>query len=370
MIAHRHELQRSARRGLTIVELVVAVGLLAVLMISVFAVMRGFIGVWDKSETRRQIVEESSAIGELLANDLVQMDGGGRGDLLAEWVPFDTDGDGATDSIWPRLRLVRHASEAELARLQLRSKQQSQPQGLIEVSWAVVPAYPGKTELDRRSEGLILRGEKIATPRDEAPTPGQELSLFDEHFFSKSGLPTPGVLNEVSGGVLWFGLEFATQTTSLNDGWHFGDQLTDACYSWDAWRKQRPNAQLHFWNEPGAGMPRAKGRAILPRRVKLELEFERPKQAQRRTRLSEFMALGANTMLVDDEKRLPTTAESFVKIDGEWLKLGQPSGRNVSVQRGMRGTRPANHERGARIHFGESYTREVPIRLSQEDWDL
>ena len=373
MIPARLSKSLASQRGLTVVELVVAVGLLALLMVSVFAVMRGFIGVWDKSETRRARVEESSALGEILANDLVQMDGGSRGDLLAEWIAFDTDGDGASDALWPRLRLVRHASEAELARLRFRSKDPNQGQGLIEVVWTVVPAYKGKQELDRRSEGLVMRGERLATPRDDPNAPrvqGKELSYFDERFFSASGEPTPGTLSEVSGGVLWFGLEFATQTTTLRDGWHPGDQLSDSCFSWDAWRKKRPNTLLHVWNEPGAGMPKAKQRALLPRRVKLELEFERPKQAQKRTRLAEFLALGANTMLVDDEKRLPTTSDTFVKIDGEWLKLSAPSGRNVSVQRGMRGTRAANHDRGARIHFGETYRREIPVRLSQEDWDL
>jgi hypothetical protein len=117
-------------------------------------------------------------------------------------------------------------------------------------------------------------------------------------------------------------------------------------------------------------MPKAKKRALLPRRVKLELELERPKDAQRRTRLSEVLELGANTMRVDDETRLPITPGAFVKIDGEWLKLGSVNGRTVGVQRGMRGSRAANHDRGARSHFGETYVREIPIRLSQEDWDL
>ena len=373
MILARDRRSRAAKRGLTIIELVVAVGLLALLMASVFAVMRGFIGVWDKSESRRARVEESSAIGELLARDLAAVDGGGRGDFLAEWVLFDTNADDAVDTLWPRLRFVRHASAAELARLQARSTEKLPDQGLLEIVWVVVPAYKGKKEIDRWSEGLLLRGEHIAQARDEAnavPSANRDLSFFDTRFFSKSGEPTPGVLNEVTGGLLWFGFEFATQTTSLGEGWHLGDQLSDAATSWDAWRKARPNATVHTWNEPGAGMPKAKKRALLPRRVRLELEFERPREAQRRTRLAEVLPLGANTMLVDDEKRLPTTAGAFVKIDGEWMKLSSVTGRSVGVQRGMRGTRAANHERGARVHFGETYLREIPIRLSQEDWDL
>ncbi len=372
MIRTSESTEHNSRRGLTVVELVIAVGLLALLMISVFGVLRGFIDVWDKSETKRSRVEEASAIGEMLANDLVQLDGGGRGDLVAEWIPFDGDADGATDSWWPRLLLVRHASQAEITRLQARSTEKVPGQGLLEVAWSVVPAYKGKEQPDRRSEGLVMRSERIATARDPGalPDPTAELSYFDPRFFSKAGEAPAGALNEVSGGVLWFGLEFATQTTLLKDGWKAGTELSNSCFSWDAWRKERPNKLVHAWNEAGAGMPKAKNRALLPRRVKLELEFERPKEASRRTRLTEFLALGATTMRVEDEQRLPKTAESFVKIDGEWLKLGAVSGRTVSIQRAMRGTRAANHDIGARIHFGETYRREVPIRLSQEDWDL
>jgi len=185
-----------------------------------------------------------------------------------------------------------------------------------------------------------------------------------------NGQPVPGTLDEVTSGILWFGLQFATQTTSLEGGWKLGDRLANAASSWDAWRKQRPDAGLHVWNEPGAGMPKAKSRALLPRRIRLELEFERPREAQRRTRLSEILPLEGNTMLVEDPDRLPKSSGAFVKLDGEWLRLGGNSGRTVSVQRGMRGTQAANHERGTRLHFGESYVREIPIRLSQEDWDL
>jgi hypothetical protein len=355
---------------LTVIELVIAMGLLALLRVSVFGVMRGFIDVWNKSEVRRARVEESSSVAELLANDLVQLDGGPRGDLVAQWVAFDTDGDGATDSFWPRLLMVRHASEAELSRVKSRSSEPTPDQGLLEVAWVVVPAFKGKTEVDRRSEGLVLRGERIVPPQQAQELPGADLSYFDKRFFAQSGMPVPGALDELTSGILWFGLEFATQTTILNDGWKLGDRLANSASSWDAWRKARPDVALHAWNEAGAGMPKAKQRALLPRRVRLELEFERPREALRRTRLSEVLLMEGTTMLVDDPQRLPQTANAFVKLDGEWLRIGSSNGRTVSVQRGMRGTKASNHQIGARVHYGETYVREIPIRLSQEDWDL
>ena len=112
-----HRAARS-RRGLTLVELVLSAGLLAILLAAVFQLVRQFMGVWEKSEVRRMQVEEATGVSELLAADLVALEPGPRGDLLAEWVFFDHDLNGTAETKWPRVRMVRHASPAELARLQ------------------------------------------------------------------------------------------------------------------------------------------------------------------------------------------------------------------------------------------------------------
>jgi hypothetical protein len=233
----------------------------------------------------------------------------------------------------------------------------------------VVPAYRGKQEPDRRAEGLILRGERIVDTRTAAG-PQASVSFFDPRFFTRGGEPTPGVLNEVSGGLLWMGLEFATQTTYLHEGWKLGSGLEHAATSWDGWNRGRPDAKRHFWNEPGTGMPRAKDRVLLPRRVRLELEFERPRDIKRRTRIVEALVPTDASLRVDDGDRLPKELGTFVRIDAEWMKLTGKTGDHAAVQRAQRGTQAVAHDVGALVHYGDTFVREVPINVTQEDWNL
>jgi hypothetical protein len=369
---------RSRSGGLTLVELVLAIGLLSILMVAIFNLLDGFLSLWERSETRRQLVEESSGVLELIAADLASLEGGPRGDLLAEWVSFDTDGDGLREKAWPRLRLVRHASPAEIARLQAGAAEKDPGEGLLEVVWAVLPARRSASEPDLRAEGILWRGEQLfrgTRDKDEAP------SFFDERFTSASGQLPPGAVNEVTHGVLWLGVRFAGQTTILGDirapadgksgegGWALGHALTDSSASWDAWSRGRPDAERHHWNQPPAGMPAPRGRPVLPRRVRLELELERERDLKRRTRLERVLNATDSAIEVGDGTRLPPKG-GHVLIDAEWMEVVSISGNRAVVRRAARGTRAAIHEAGAVAHYGQSLLREVPIAMQQEDWHL
>jgi hypothetical protein len=340
-------------------------GLLALLMVSVFDLMRSFLSLWDRSETRRALVEQASGVAELMARDLAALENGSRGDLIGEWAFFDADGDGTGETMWPRLRLVRHASPGELARLQAGREVRREDEGLIEVCWQVIPAQRGKAQADLRAEGLILRGERVIDRRAT-----EAVSFFDERFFGSGGVAPPGVLEEVSGDLLWMGLSFATQTSLISESWSLGDGLADVATSWDAWNKGRPDATRHGWNEPGAGMPSSRGRALLPRRVRLELELERERDRKRRTRLASAVSVADTSLSVADGDRLPQVIGAFIKIEAEWMRITSLSPARVGVVRGERGTRAGGHEQGALIHHGETFVREVPIRGYQDDWDL
>jgi hypothetical protein len=372
-------LRAASNTGLTLVELVLAIGLLSILMVAIFNLLDGFLSLWEKSETRRQLVEESSGVLELAAADLTSLEGGPRGDLLAEWVSFDTDGDGLREKTWPRLRLVRHASPAEIARLQAGAAEKDPGEGLLEVVWAVLPARRSAGTPDLRAEGILWRGEQLfrgTRDKDEAP------SFFDERFTSASGQLPPGAVNEVTHGVLWLGVRFAGQTTILGDlsvgpvgrgggegGWTLGHALTDSSASWDAWSRGRPDAERHHWNQPPAGMPAPRGRPVLPRRVRLELELERERDLKRRTRLERVLNATDSAIEVGDGTRLPPKG-GHVLIDAEWMEVVSISGNRAVVRRAARGTRAAIHEARALVHYGQSLLREVPIAMQQEDWNL
>lgn len=354
------------RRGLTLVELLLSAGLLALLVAAVFVLLRQFMTVWDKSEVRRMQVEEASGVAELCAADLAALEPGPRGDFLAEWAFFDHDGDGVAETKWPRVRLVRHASVAELARLQAGENRADRiaGEGLIEVIWAVLPLEPGTRDVSKRALGALWRGERIY-----GPARGADVSFFDEKYLSAGGVPRPTSAQEVSGGVLWIGMQFATQTSLLREGWKLGRSPADSVACWDAWQRGRANAQRHIWNDPSDFLPKAGDTPLLPRRVRLEFEFEHPADLKRRTRMSMYLAQQDGAFEVDDPAKLPDPG-GHVLVDSEWMRVESVMGRWVNVRRGERGTAPTAHENGSVIHYGRTLVRDVPIAVHREDWDL
>jgi hypothetical protein len=363
------------RAGLTLVELLLALGLFSLLSLAVFQLFDRSLTLWDKGEVQRGLLEQASTVGELLADDLRAVEGGARGDLLIEWVGFDTDGDGLRDARWPRIRLVRRASAAELARLAAGraagEQDDPQPEGvaveeisldseLVEVLWCVSPA--STKDADARAEGVLWRGER----RLAAPGP----SLFEPRLLPPSGVPPPGVAEEVASGLLWLQPLCAAQTSVVHDGWRLGGELACAASSWDARGLARPDPDVDAWNEAHPGMPRAEERALLPRRVRLVIEVERAEDRRRRTRLASFVTPQESVLQVEDGRRVPREPGSFVLLGAEWMEVVSAGGDRVQVRRGARGTAPRRHAAGTMLHHGQRLVREVGIAMHREDWDL
>lgn len=285
--------------GLTLVELVLALGLLALLMLAVFQLFDRSLAVWRMGETRRALLEVASTVNLELGRDLRGIESGPRGDFVFEWVSFDTDGDGGRETKWPRLRLVRQASAAEVARLQREERIALEPRSaapsdeperferasaaLVEVVWMVAPA--SLRDKDARAEGRLWRGERLVSDATSK-------SFFDADFFGTSNLPPAGATDEVTGGCLWMNLSFAAQTSVVHDGWRRANDLAGAAATWDAWGRNRPDPGVHPWNERHVGMPAARaGRARVrtPRRphpshAPLGQRRRRGKRAARRRR--------------------------------------------------------------------------------------
>lgn len=374
----------SNQRGMTMLEVLVASVLAAILMAAVFRTLDVTLDLWARGEVRRAVVEQTSATGELLARDLSALHNGQQGDLLVDWVPFDPDGDGIDDRFWPRLRFVRQAGAAEVARLRLAGLTPEEllaldneglraedvedvleldlpdDTGLIEVVWAVLPAA---SKGEGRFEGVLWRGERLVGGHASE-------SFLRDDFFDAAGRPPYDVIHEVTGGLLWIGLQFATQTSLLKEEWRIGPRLRDTSASWDAWNRERPDADLHPWNQPGAGMPEVDGQPLLPRRVRVELEFERPLDRKRRTTLVEPIEPSLQRFEVENGDRLPREEGAHVLIGGEWMVLKGVDGDTIRVERGARGTQPSHHSAGLMVHHGSRLVTEIPVPLYNDDWNL
>lgn len=354
--------------GFTIVELLLATGLFTILIVALLRLIDTSLTIWGRTDENRELAEMGGATLELLAADLHALEGGRRGDLLADWRLFDLDRDGIDGAPAQRLRLVRHMGAAGLQRLAQASPGTSFEtfeRGLVEVGWALLPGT--SDDPDARPLGTLVRGERLVGDDDT-------LSFFDPGFFGPSGKPVPGSLYEITGGVLWFELWFATQTTLLHDaagnrGWELGDELEHCASSWDAWKRARPNAEVTFLNQPAAGMPTAKDVPLLPRRVRIQLELERPRDLRFRTRIATAVGVEDATILVKDARRIPAE-NAMLLVDDEWLRVLSVNGDRLTVERGRRGTRPAAHAAETLVHHGWRVVREIPIDMTREDWDL
>jgi hypothetical protein len=299
-----------------------------------------------------------------MGEDLRGLEPGTRGDLVLEWVRFDTDGDNLRETLWPRLRLVRQASAAEVQRARRAAPAPGAAPpapGNLEVVWMVAPA--SLTQADARAEGVVWRGERVAD--DPAGK-----SFFAPDFFGASNRPPAGATDEVSGGLLWMQVLCAGQTSIVNDGWRIGSTLDAAATSWDARGAGRPDADEHPWNQAHPGFPAWRSRAILPRRVRIELEFERPADRARRTRLLGPIDNQEAVLVVDDPRRLPDEPGAHVRIGAEWMRVRSIDGARVGVQRAQRGSAAAPHEAGALVHWGLGLAREVVVATYREDWNL
>jgi prepilin-type N-terminal cleavage/methylation domain-containing protein len=370
----RRAVRGAPRSGLTMIELLCALAILAVLMLLVFQLVDRTLDVWRKSETRRSLLEQAAGVADLFAHDLRGLENGAQGDLLLEWARFDTDGDGVAESKWPRLRLVRQASAAEVARLTEELQRASGPgaatpaadvrvlratPGLVEVLWLVAPA--SLVDPDARAEGLLWRGERLVDDPSSK-------SFFAADFLGSSGRPPAGATEELAGGLLWMQVLLAAQTSVVHEQWRLGSEPADATAAWDAWGRERPDAAAVGWNQQHPGIVLARGRPALPRRVRLELEFERAQDRTRRTRLADLVEPTDVRLRVDDGLRLPEPG-AFVLVEAEWMQLVSVDGDSAAVTRGARGTTPRTHTPGALIHWGAALTRELVVLTAREDWN-
>jgi prepilin-type N-terminal cleavage/methylation domain-containing protein len=351
--------------GFTLVELLLALSLLSILMIALVNLIDTSMRIWSRTEAQRDLSETSAAVAELLARDLAGLEAGPRGDLLCDWWTFDIDGDQTPGVPFARLRLVKRPSRAELER-----SFPGADSDLVEVVWALLPNPAGTASAPRTGAaasapadiGLLVRGERLVGDDDR-------VSFFDDRFFNAGGKPPGGATQLVTGGLLWFELDFASQTSCVNDGWTVGEKAEDAATSWDAWARGRPDRARSMFNAPAAALPSPDAEPILPRRVQIRMEIERIDDLKRRARLSEPLETEATTLVVDDAMRAPRPG-AMILVDEEWMEVQSIAGARLSVHRGARGTPARQHGAGTVIHHGWAMMREVLVPLYRDDWDL
>jgi hypothetical protein len=350
------------RSGLTLLELVLAAGLASLLLVALVGLFDASLRMLARTERGRDLSDASSALFELLERDLASPCTDSRGDLLLDWIALDVDGDGIAHLPVQRLRLVRRAGAAESGRL---FPGEPPRERLIEVAWAALPAS-GESANDA---GALVLQRGVRALGDGATT-----SLFDARFFDARGRPAPGALAELTGGVLWWEVELATDAGAFRDAGTFRDAGVGR-RAWDARGLGRPDDELGA----NAGVARGAGPAgasalasarvapHLPGWASVALELEPPSDLRRRTRLAAAVDAAETRFPVESAALLPAPG-ALALVGEEWVTVLSVEDGACVVRRGERGTLPHAHVAGQLVHWGERAVRELPIAVGGAEW--
>lgn len=240
--------------------------------------------------------------------------------------------------------------------------------GLMEVFWTAL-ATPGEDPAIL----TLYRGYRspIGGEGSFMPTrPGDDPGATEPERGPKHRKEVLKVTKPVLGGVLYFGVDFWDRHTT----------------TWDDAVKPGSGGPLRVWDSTRGILPKgtgfegfflAKERVIgedgpaqdptddvFPRRVRVTLVVEQLGRAARTGVLAESVTTEARSIAVTDPSFIPPTegTQRFVKIGAEWIRFEAVDGsRLTGCTRGVRGTVPAAHEIGVRVHHGRTVVREYEI---------
>jgi len=362
---------RRAVSGFTLVELLLALALFSLLVLAVVRLLDASLRVLGEGEVQRDHLGLELVASEWLVRDLDNLVGGSDADFLVDWWAFDADADGIASRPWPRLRLVRRAAPRDLVRLGQRNVStdavaselgvgaRAEADALVEVVWLALPAVREGQE-GPRGDGVLLRGERIVDGSTKD-------SFFDAGFFDPRGFPPGWAVSEVARGLLWFDVRLADETSLLDRGWELGSEPGKTAAAWDARGEGRPDTERHVFNAMLPAPPWDGSTLRLPRRIRVELEFERPSDRLRKPALAAEVDAESTAFVLDAAARLPDPG-GLLLIGDEWVEHLSTRGNTIAVRRAQRGTRAVVHRPGVRVQWGRGFFRELAPILYREDW--
>lgn len=361
-------------RGFTLIEVLAATALFAVLGTMLFQIVRGAMDVWSSGERSRELHDRASGALDALAADLRALwpglPGAAEQDsrLLCTWRQEKAQ-DGTVYSV-PVLRFarvcheartsfaLRHAGDvvgAEVAaeRLTGQDPRRLLPTGGLAESLYTLAVLPGQ-----RVPSLVRR---FRTPI------GGEGSLLEPELPEMRERMLQGA-TVLADQVLYFGIDFWAPGTT-----HW-DQAPDAMGRssrpmWDSTRGLIPSDDPGFPFGRGPESLLDGSDDMFPVRVRLTLVLDEAAGPAAGGTLAE--PVGPETQRIE----LASTgflreqaAPDAVLVDGEWMRVTGMDGRALRVERGIRGTQAVGHQDGARVRAGTTFERVLELPAARESW--
>ncbi|MEM7165479.1 MAG: hypothetical protein AAF581_08445 [Planctomycetota bacterium] len=354
---------------MTLIELLVATGIFLFLGSALIMFLNVGINMWRVGEIRREAYERAQAIVDTIASDLTSTfpdpSQGTKGQVDVVLLS-DHDANGRQ-----RLRFVRtlagemrhpvtqHAGSLTGAYFdydydadaeQLEMGMLRAPGGLQEIAYIMDP----RPELD-----LLYRAARSPIGGPSTLFDNDKLYRWDD--LDAAPLGPGSLLRPLADGVLHLEFRFWGQDTETWMPLEEQPDVTPAERDWDSTggilgpmdgdvRGDFDDSSRHEHRDD-----------VFPSRVQIVLVL-RPARAARFAKLSARLSSHDDEVRVDRTTHYPDGAFQYIKIDDEWIRYGGLSKNGfLEVERGVRGTEAADHERGATVVYGTTFTRIVRI---------
>ncbi len=379
---------KNGRKGFTLVELLVVMGLLGILGALLFQLFSGGLRIWNRGEAVRSLLERGASLADLVCRDVERIRGSREGPLVDARLlaaPIAPGKEG--DPVIPAWRFLRSTSPEERnpasALFSGAGEGKVPPPGATPTGGEENPPLPAGGDRGGETALEILFP---FTSRYEAQEPGVYLSLRRglvlgreagpfHPWFSDRPFPSAGALLDatevLADGLLYFGIRFWSQDTT---SWEEDPSQGGAQVWWDSTRGggtlEAPGGG--FGLDLGPWSLKVPWDDVFPSALLVEMVLEEPPgEAECALTRESLPAASKGPLWVDYPERLgPGAAEGgMVKIDGEWIRFRRLRGEALlGLTRGVRGTQAADHPAGRKIHVGWTVRRVVHLTQPREWW--
>ncbi|MSR74902.1 MAG: type II secretion system protein [Planctomycetes bacterium] len=364
---------RQNRAGFTVLELLVAMGLLAALGAFVMQLVGSSFDMYRRGDKRGDLYANAQHILEVLEADLVAVHPGPDGRFLLEAEALKGAGGGFL------LRIVRSIPHGESEHPVLRKagtrtggtarfdgsdpgpgvrEDIAPPSGLMEVAWALLP-----DAIDEAHPGILTLYRGVSAPAFAAGglfDPAQEGNR-DEAWVRAQLKP---VATDILG--LWL-LCMGQNSASWEEQLVIEGRGTaqTALLHWDSTRGIMPPSVFPLARAGSLTVPEDD---IYPRAVRLVLQVarrDRPDAWLRSTmREDQQVAALSTTRDLPDEDE----PDQCIKLGTEWMELGSRSSGDVAVRRAVRRSRAGSLGPGTAVYSGRTFRKTVAIPGRRSFW--
>lgn len=394
---------RTRDGGYTLIELLLAMALFSALSTGLIALLARSSEFLSSGASQTETMDSIQTFAEAFGSDVATM--ASRADcetglpdvrLFCDWAQTDIDGDKKPDLTTQRLFFVRaipNASSSDAAwssGVQLGAKDYlnqiddskkvanaslKASGGLMEVFWTAVPESQEDLAVMQ-----IWRGYRAPPggPGSLLPTKGASDVLAPaSEKGPMSKVDVRAVARPVLSGVLFFGVDFWSRRTT---SWDHKVRPRDngPLATWDSTRGILPPGEDldGFWFSKRTGLQDTTSLNdptddTYPRKIRVTCVIEELGRNARVGYLSEDLPPDVKSIPCADTRFFPAidTAQRYVKIGGEWIEVGLPDRTSIPVvRRGARGTIPALHRAGERIHHGRTFVQEYAVAAFRDTY--